>query len=167
MTTNVKMALLLALSVGVFGKLAVAQSAAGNDRAPQVQYAVYHPDQSNAALQTVAQHDRDRCDGDHDRNDRGCRWQWKKRHDRNPSATAGNNGYYGNNGNYRNNNGYYGNNGNYRNNNGYYGNNGYYSGRYGNTANNGTVYSGARNGQNGWYDRNGNFHTYNQNGNWR
>ena len=149
MTGKGKMVLLLALSVGVFGKLAVAQSAVGDDQVPQVQYAVFHPDQSNAGVQLAADHDRERCE-----NDRDCRWRWKERHDRYPSSTA-NNGYYGNNGNYGNN-GYYGNNGN----NGYYGNHG---GWYGNTANNNGRWA-TRNGQNGWYDRNGNFHPQGSNG---
>jgi hypothetical protein len=71
-----KLVFLLALSVGVLGNLAVAQTGQGGYQTPQVQYALFHSDQDNVALQSVAwDHDRDRCDGDHDRDGRGCRWE--------------------------------------------------------------------------------------------
>jgi len=156
-----KWVLLLALSVGGFGKLAVAQSAQIGDQRPQVQYAVFHPAEGNSVLQPAAwdrdrDHDRDDHrwrDRDHDRDDhrwrdrdrdRDDRWRWRER--RYPSATA-NNGWWRN-GNGRNN-GYWGRN------NGWYGNNG---GWYGNTANNG------RYGQRGEYNRNGEFHPFGTNG---
>ena len=91
MTTNVKMVFLLALSLGVLGNLAVAQHRQQLEtirfRRCNMRYSILM--KTNAALQTIAGRDRDRCDGDHDRDDRGCQW----REHRYPSATAGNNGY--------------------------------------------------------------------------
>ena len=166
MKTKLNVVLLLALSVGVFGKLAVAQSWGDNLQGAQMQYAVFHPGQTNPAMQLVAEkdRDRDRCDGDHDRDDRGCGWRnrdrdrdrdgWRWRERRYPSGTT-NNGYWGNKGNWRNNNG------NWGRNNGWYGNQGNWrnNGYYGNTAN-----GGYRNDRRGEYDWNGDFHPFGSNG---
>ena len=135
-------ALLLALSVGATGKLAMAQDKAADVQVPQAQYAVFHPAQTNAALQMTAWRDRDgdRCDGDHDRDDRNCRY------DRDRDDRYRNNGYWGNN-----NNGYYG---NVRNQNGWYDRNGYWHSNTSTYGNNGYWGNG-----NGYYDRNGYWHS--------
>jgi len=138
---KIKLALLLALSVGAFGKLAVAQTSGQSLQRAQAQYAVYHPDQSKATVQQVA------SNRWHDRDDR---WRWRER--RYPNTTANsnwNNGYWGN-GNYRNG-GWYGNTAN----------NSRYAQR-GDYDRNGDFHPF---GSNGYYDRNGNWH--NGGGWWR
>jgi hypothetical protein len=144
MKSKLNVALLLALSVGASGKLAMAQDKVGDLRASQAQSAVFHPQQTGAALQLTAGRDRD---GDHDRDDRNRRGNDRDRDDRYRNHVYRNNGPWG-----ANNNGYWGNNGWYGNS-GAYRNNGYYNNGY-------TV----RNGQRGWYDNNGNFHLQGTNG---
>jgi hypothetical protein len=135
MKTN--LVLLLALSVGVFGKMAVAQSPAEQVQVPQVQYAVFHPDQDNATLQLTNWDDR-HCERERDCRERDNRWRDERwRNDRNNGNW--NNGYYGNTaaGNYRN-------------------------GQRGDYGPNGDFHPF---GSNGYYDRNGNWH--NGGGWWR
>ncbi len=162
MTKNVKMALLLALSVGVFGKLAVAQSAAGNVQAPQVQYAVFHPDRPtlshNWSQKTTAVGATETMTAmtvvavgsgsigvivTPVRRPATTATTVITETTATTTATTETTGITATMADYGNtaNNGYYGNNGGY----------------YGNTANNNGNWRN-RNGQNGWYDRNGNFH---------
>jgi hypothetical protein len=98
--------LILTLAVGTLA----ATSAAQNLQAPErqnarVEYVISNPGQSDLLMQT-AWDDHRRCDGDHDRDDRGC---WNG--DRDGDRYYRGNGYYGNQ--------YYGNNP-YRQNNGWY-----------------------------------------------
>jgi hypothetical protein len=131
MKTKLSMALILALSVGVSGELAMAQNAQADSlNVPQAQYAVFHPGQDRGGLEQVSwfHRDKERCDGDHDRDDRNCRY------DRDDLYR--NNGYYNG---YGQSNAYYGN--------GYY-RNGWYD-------RSGNFHPQA---SNGYYDRNGNWH---------
>jgi len=77
MKRNVHFALLLALSAATLSVSAIAQNSANNSRRnyPQTGYAAFYPDQSTARLQPVDWDERHRCDGDHDRDDRHCRWR--------------------------------------------------------------------------------------------
>ncbi len=72
MKSQLKFALLVALGTGVLSAGAAAQqpqiNAAGNGR---MEYEMFIPGQA-AQLQQVGWDDHHRCDGDHDRDDRGC-----------------------------------------------------------------------------------------------
>ena len=72
MKSQLKFALLLALGTGVLGAGAAAQERQANagDNGG-VQYATFNPSQA-VGLQQVGWDDHRRCDGDHDRDDRGC-----------------------------------------------------------------------------------------------
>ncbi len=64
--------LLLTLSAGLLGTAAAAQSAqTGQSAGARVEYATFDPSQSGLLRQADWNNHR-RCDGDHDRDDRGC-----------------------------------------------------------------------------------------------
>jgi hypothetical protein len=87
MKSQLKFALLLALGMGVLGAGAAAQERQSNiARDGQRQYATLDSTQT-ASLQQV-DWDHRRCDGDHDRDDRGCYQVYR--------APAYGYGYYGN-----------------------------------------------------------------------
>jgi hypothetical protein len=91
MKSQLKFALLLALGTGVLSAGAAAQERQVNvgDNG-RLQYATFNSSQA-AELQQVGWNDRRRCDGDHDRDDRGCYYQY-----RNQYPVYYGNGYYGN-----------------------------------------------------------------------
>lgn len=91
MKGQLKFALLLALGTGVLGAGAAAQERQinGGDNG-RVQYATFNSSQAGE-LQQVGWNDHRRCDGDHDRYDRGCYNQY-----RNQYPVYYGNGYYGN-----------------------------------------------------------------------
>src|SRR5580704_9380918 len=129
MTMRMNFVLLLALSAGMLTTSAAAQQNERFDSRDnaRVEYAISNPGQSGR-IQLVDSDDHRRCDGDHDRDDRGC---WDRNRD--------GNWYYRGNG-YRAN-GYYSN--------GYYSqNNGWYDHK-------GNFYP---NGANGYYDKHGKWH---------
>jgi hypothetical protein len=99
MKSQLKFALLLALGTGVLGAGAAAQerqvNAGDNGR---VQYATFNPNQAGS-LQQVGWDDHRRCDGNHDRDDRGC-YQYRNQYPVYYGNGSYGNGYYGN--------GYYG-----------------------------------------------------------
>ncbi len=91
MKSQLKFALLLALGTGVLSAGAAAQqrqsNVAGSGR---LEYATFNPNQA-AQLQQVDWDDHRRCDGDRDRDDRGC----YPRHDRRYYGNGyWSNGYY-------------------------------------------------------------------------
>jgi hypothetical protein len=92
MTSQLKFALLLVLGTGVLGAGAAAQERQINpgDNG-RVQYATFNPERS-LVLQQVGWNDHRRCDGDHDRDDRGCYYQYRNGY-RYPAYYG--NGYYG------------------------------------------------------------------------
>jgi hypothetical protein len=89
MKSQLKFALLVAFGTGVLGAGAAAQERPVNvaDNA-RLQYATFDPDQA-ARLQTVDWDDHRRCDGDHDRDDRGCYYRAPY-----PGYAYYSNGYY-------------------------------------------------------------------------
>ncbi len=123
--------MLLALSVGMLGATAAAQESRQVNL--RIQYASFDGVQGGQFL-LVDSDDHRRCDGDHDRDDRGC---WER--DRNGNWYYRGNGYRSN-GYYSN--GYYGN--------GYNQNSGWYDRK-------GNFYP---NGANGYYDKHGKWHYY-------
>ncbi len=63
---------MLALGVGLFGTAATAQNAqVNNTSGARVEYGTFDPGQSGL-LRQADWDDHRRCDGDHDRDDRGC-----------------------------------------------------------------------------------------------
>ena len=93
MKSQLKFAFLLALGTGVLGAGAAAQEQPlnGGDNSP-MQYATSHPSQAGT-FQQVGWDDHRRCDGDHDRDDRGCSYQYRNGY-RYPAYYGS--GYYGN-----------------------------------------------------------------------
>jgi hypothetical protein len=92
MKSQLKFAWLLALGMGVLSAGAAAQERQvhlGDN--VRVQYATLNPAQA-VGLQTVGWNDHRRCDGDHDRDDRGCYYQYRNGY-RYPAYYG--NGYYG------------------------------------------------------------------------
>jgi hypothetical protein len=72
MKEHVNFMLVLALSAGTLGTVVAAQDIQGGaGRTAQVEYATFDPSQAGL-LRQVDGHDHRRCDGDHDRDDRGC-----------------------------------------------------------------------------------------------
>jgi hypothetical protein len=90
MKRQLNFVLMLALGAGTLGTMAAAQENQGRagERA-QLAYATYGSGQS-ATLQQVDWNDRRRCDGDHDRDDRGC-YAYNNRY---PASSYYGNGYY-------------------------------------------------------------------------
>jgi len=90
MKSQLKFALFVALGTGMLGAGAVAQERQINTGQAQVRYATFDPNQAGQLQQADWDHHR-RCDGDGDRDDRGCYYQYG---DRYPVYYG--NGYYGN-----------------------------------------------------------------------
>ncbi|HEY1731730.1 MAG TPA: hypothetical protein VGG15_08265 [Terriglobales bacterium] len=89
MKSQLKFALFVALGTGVLGAGAAAQAQSGNvGSQPQVRYATFDADQAGRLVQVDH---RRRCDGDGDRDDRGCYYQYQYQ---NPAYYG--NGYYSN-----------------------------------------------------------------------
>lgn len=86
---------LLAVSVGMLGAVGAAQERqSGGTQNASARYATFDPSQSGL-LRQVDGDDHRRCDGDHDRNDRGC--YYRDRDDyryQNYGYTYYGNGYY-------------------------------------------------------------------------
>lgn len=91
MKGQLKFALLVALGTGVLGAGATAQERQINlaDNA-RVEYATFNPNQA-AWLQLAGWDDHRRCDGDHDRDDRGCYYAYPAPY---PGYAYYGNGYY-------------------------------------------------------------------------
>jgi hypothetical protein len=89
MKSQLKFALLVALGTGVLSAGAAAQERQVNvaDNA-RLQYATFDPNQA-AGLQLADWDDHRRCDGDHDRDDRGCYYRAPY-----PGYAYYSNGYY-------------------------------------------------------------------------
>jgi hypothetical protein len=93
MKSKWSLAVLLASGVGLLGGAASAQnSLSGNGARAGVEYRTYGPGQS-AALQLADWDDHRRCDGDHDRDDRGCYQRYYNRNRYYGYSYYGN-GYY-------------------------------------------------------------------------
>ena len=88
MKSQLQFALFVALGTGMLGAGAVAQERQTNTE--QMRYGTFDPNQAGQLQQVDWDHHR-RCDGDGDRDDRGCYYQYG---DRYPAYYG--NGYYGN-----------------------------------------------------------------------
>ncbi len=93
MKGQLKFALCVALGTGVLGAGAVAQERAITAEQPQLRYADLAASQAGQ-LQQVDWHHHRRCDGDGDRDDRGCYYDQYQYSNQYPSYYG--NGYYGN-----------------------------------------------------------------------